>query len=126
MARRKYTQPGPAVEPLTDVPGPEADVSALREHYRRVQTARATHRYDDIVTVCYWCLADDQQVPANGKRSPLKFCCQRCADAHEAFMVAVYGPSKPKEDNLDDIVRRREAAQQEEQVAADGGAEEES
>ncbi len=107
-AKRKQWTPAPAVEPMKDVPGPDADATALREHYRAVQNVRACHRYDDIVTRCYWCLADDQQVPRRGTRGGGNiYCTDRCADAADAYHIKVLERGREIPPDIIEVAQRR-------------------
>lgn len=87
-----YTVPSLPILKLADVPGPEADVGVLNAHYRLVQEAFATHRYDDVIQSCHWCLdmeaglAYSKTDEARGTRM---FCSGRCASAYSAYQVKV-------------------------------------
>jgi hypothetical protein len=88
----KYVAPSLPILKLADVPGPEADADVLNAHYRLVQNALATHRYDDVIQSCHWCLdmeaglAYSKTDEARGTRL---FCSGRCANAYSAYQVKV-------------------------------------
>lgn len=90
--RRRQTQPidplVPVVPPITDAPGPEADISVLKAHYRLVQDALAVHAYDDTLYICLWCLADAPLTNTKiaTPRGTRKFCSREHAEAHAAYM----------------------------------------
>ena len=118
LGMKAYKQPAPPIAPLEGAPDADADATVLLTHYRTVQEVLACHRYDDAALVCGWCLADDQQVRPIGTRGePPKFCSDRCAAAHEAFMVKVMGKGRSKPEAVPDLaatIARRARAKREE------------
>lgn len=92
MARRRRTQPldplVPVIPPITDAPGPDADPSVLKAHYRLVQDAFATHSYDDTLYICHWCLDEAPLTHAKiaTPRGTHMFCSREHAEAHAAYM----------------------------------------
>lgn len=100
--RRKpvvYAEIKPTIEKLDDVPGPEASADALKAHYRRVQDAFATHRYDDLIEVCYWCLDGESGLAftkPDQPRGTRMYCSAHCANAHAAHMQKAHGSEEEK------------------------------
>lgn len=93
MTRRKRQTPiqpvrfAPVIEPIPDVPGPEADADELDANYRLVQEAIATHSYDDHIILCHWCLADQEltHTKVDHPRGVRSYCSERCALAYAAY-----------------------------------------
>jgi hypothetical protein len=108
----KYPQPSLPIVKLDNVPGPEDDVGALRAHYQQVQNAFATHRYDDVIQACHWCLDMEAGLgysKTDETRGTRMFCSGRCASAYCAYQVKVLHCDKkaqqqarPPEDEGDD------------------------
>lgn len=72
---------------ITDAPGPDADASDLRTHYRRVQEILACRSYDLVTQLCHWCIAWEPLTHAKaGTRGGARmFCSGRCAGAYVAY-----------------------------------------
>jgi hypothetical protein len=83
----------PAIEPLTDSPGPEATRDVLHAHYQLVQTALACHAYDDVIYTCHWCLSSEPLAFGKlGERSGTKmYCTERCQLAADSYRRLWFG-----------------------------------
>lgn len=81
------------IQKLDNVPGPEADESALKAHYRLVQNVLAKHAYDDVIAACHWCCDMDEQLAYSkpGTRGgPNMYCSGRCASAYAKYQQLNY------------------------------------
>lgn len=81
------------IQKLDNVPGPEADAGALREHYRKVQNIFAVHHYDDVIAACHWCCNMDEQLAfakPNTRGGPGMYCSGRCASAYAKYQQLSY------------------------------------
>ena len=82
------------IQKLDNVPGPEADTGALREHYRKIQNIFAVHNYDDVIAACHWCCDMEEQLAftkPNTRGGPGMYCSGRCASAFAKYQQLNYG-----------------------------------
>lgn len=93
MSPPKVKQTAPLdIKKLDNVPGPEASGDVLLAHYRRVQEVIATHSFDDVSYMCFWCADTEAELTlakAGQPRGQPMYCTARCRDAYAAYMQKV-------------------------------------
>jgi len=96
--------------PMPNVPGPEADATALRRHYALWLAVTSGYNYETRIYACGWCARTDidLEVRRPGRREPL-FCCERCRDAKVAYEEKCW----PKPEVSEEDLERAEAREQE-------------